>query len=88
MISRKLCLGGKQMSKAMRVLSMYDRMMQGKGIVKVEEANRFGVDTRTIQRDLDDIRAYLAEERLADRELLFDRKKLVYAIVKKTQTDG
>ena len=76
------------MSKAMRVLSMYDRMMQGKGIVKVEEANRFGVDTRTIQRDLDDIRAYLAEERLADRELLFDRKKLVYAIVKKTQTDG
>ena len=76
------------MSKAMRVLSMYDRMMQGKGIVKVEEANRFGVDTRTIQRDLDDIRAYLAEERLADRELLFDSKKLVYAIVKTTQTDG
>ncbi len=68
------------MSKAVRVLSMYERMRQGKGIVKAEEADRFGVDIRTIQRDLDDIRAYLSEERIFDRELIFDRRNLVYVM--------
>ena len=71
------------MDKAVRVLSMYDRMIQGKGIVKTEEAHRFGVDTRTIQRDLDDIRVYLAEEGLG-RELVFDKKSLMYVIRKRT----
>ena len=67
------------MFKAVRVLSMYDRMLQGKGIIKTAEAQRFGVDTRTIQRDLDDIRVYLAEEH-AGRELVFDKKSLMYVI--------
>ena len=75
--------GEKYMSKAVRILSMYNRMLQKKGIVKMEEAQRFGVDVRTIQRDLDDIRAYLVEERIADRELIYDRKNLMYIIREK-----
>ena len=67
------------MPKAFRILSMYDRMVSGKGIVKREEAERFHVDLRTIQRDLDDIRVYLAEEH-GRRELVFDKRSLTYVI--------
>ena len=67
------------MPKAFRILSMYDRMVSGKGIVKRKEAERFHVDLRTIQRDLDDIRVYLAEEH-GRRELVFDKRSLTYVI--------
>ena len=62
------------MSKVHRILSMYDRLIEGKGLVKAEEAARFGVDKRTIQRDLDDIRAHLLESRRDDLELVYIRK--------------
>lgn len=42
-------------SKNSRTLSMYVRLCAGKRINKAEEANRFGVDERSIQRDIDDI---------------------------------
>ena len=45
------------MGKAERILSMYSRLLDGKLLIKAEEAQRFGVYMRTIQRDLDDIRA-------------------------------
>lgn len=46
-------------SKAIRVLSIYDRFLDGKLLNKSEEAFRFNVNGRTIQRDIDDIRRYL-----------------------------
>ena len=49
-------------SKNTRTLDMYDRLCEGKIINKTEEATRFGVDARSIQRDIDDIRAFLAEK--------------------------
>ena len=70
------------MAKAGRVLSMYDRLMEGKVLTKAAEAQRFGVDLRTIQRDLDDIRAHLAEEKHPGMELVYDRKKMGYVIRK------
>ena len=60
-------------SKAGRVLSIYERLMCGKVIVKRVEADRFGVNDRTIQRDLDDIRAHFAEEDRGQFELIYDR---------------
>lgn len=47
-------------SKNSRTLDMYVRLCEGKIINKVEEAKRFGVDERSIQRDIDDIRAFLS----------------------------
>ena len=49
--------------------------------VKAEEAARFGVNERSIQRDLDDIRAYYAEEPELNRELKYDRAKKGYLLV-------
>jgi len=42
--------------KANRILSMYSRLANGGMIYKSEEATNFGVNERTIQRDIDDIR--------------------------------
>lgn len=46
-------------SKVTRVLSIYDKLLNGKLLNKSEEADKFNVNERTIQRDIDDIRRYL-----------------------------
>nr|MCR4744016.1 WYL domain-containing protein [Lachnospiraceae bacterium] len=64
--------------KNSRTLDMYVRLCEGKSINKREEAKRFGVDERSIQRDIDDIRAFLSEraEKSGDaRTIKYDRTK-------------
>lgn len=64
--------------KNSRTLDMYVRLCEGKSINKREESKRFGVDERSIQRDIDDIRAFLADraESFGDtREVVYDRTK-------------
>ncbi len=50
-------------SKNNRILDIYTRLSEGRIINKSQEAQKFGVDERSIQRDIDDIRAFLAERR-------------------------
>ena len=71
------------MAKAERILSIYDRLLAGKYLSKAEEASRFQVNERTIQRDLDDIRAHLSEGRLDELELVYDKRRMGYRILKK-----
>lgn len=58
---------------------MYVRLSEGKIIKKSEEAIVFGVDERTIQRDIDDIRAFLSERASSSlidtRQIIYDRNK-------------
>lgn len=65
-------------SKNNRTLSMYARFCDGKIINKAAEAVHFGVDERSIQRDIDDIREFL-DERSTDygehREIVYDRQE-------------
>lgn len=71
-------------SKNYRTLDMYVRFSEGKSINKREESKRFGVDERSIQRDIDDIRAFLADraESVGDnREVIYDRTKEGYVMV-------
>lgn len=64
-------------SKNSRTLSIYIRLCAGKLINKAEEANRFGVDEKSIQRDIDDIRAFLEDQKTErsteSREIIYDR---------------
>lgn len=66
-------------SKNNRILGLYINLCEGKVINKAEEANRFGVDERSIQRDIDDIRAFLDEQRTGEtadnRTIEYDRNK-------------
>lgn len=46
-------------NKIERVLGIYTRLLNGSVVKKAEEAVNYGVNERTIQRDIDDIRNYL-----------------------------
>ena len=57
---------------------MYVRLCEGKTVNKAEEARRFNVDERSIQRDIDDIRAFLDERHMIsgdNRTIEYNRKK-------------
>lgn len=68
---------GEKYSKNSRTLDMYVRLCEGKSINKTEEAEKFGVDERSIQRDIDGIRAFLDERAVASstehRSVIYDR---------------
>ena len=49
-------------SKNLRTLQIFDRLVNGHVINKSELALSYGVDERSIQRDIDDIRAFLAQK--------------------------
>ena len=71
-------------SKNSRTLDMYVRLCEGKTVNKDEESRRFGVDERSIQRDIDDIRAFLDERSLRDgdnRSIVYDRTKKGFVMV-------
>lgn len=63
---------------------MYVRLCEGKAINKSVESAKFGVDERSIQRDIDDIRSFIEEKCLSDgdaREIVYDRAKKGFIMV-------
>ena len=59
-----------------RVLSIYTRLMDGAVISKRNEADKYGVNERTIQRDIDDIRNFLDQGGAEDgyiNTVIYDR---------------
>ena len=72
-----------KIGKSERILKMYDQLMSGKVVNKSEEARRFAVDEKSIQRDLEEIRCYL-HERVNDfglaNELIYDRQQNGYRL--------
>lgn len=71
--------------KVERIINMYNRILDGEVINKAEEAERFQVNERSIQRDIEDIRAYFANDMESDSELVYDRKKKGYVMVHKSR---
>lgn len=73
-------------SKYDRVLSIYSMLDSGKKLSKQSLASDFGVNERTIQRDIDDIRAFLTNNTLNinyGKAIIFDRAKKCYRMVDK-----
>ncbi len=68
-----------QQNKGYRVISMFDRLMDGQGISKKQEAFTHQVGEKTIQRDLDQIRAYIEKAKL-DCHLEYVRTEKVYKL--------
>lgn len=71
-------------SKNFRTLDIYVRLCEGKIINKNEEARRFNVDERSIQRDIDDIRAFLDERSVSSgdgRTIEYERSKKGFIMV-------
>lgn len=68
--------------KVERIINIFNRVTSGEVINKAEEAERFGVNTRSIQRDLEDIRTYFADRPESNQELVYDRSKKGYVLVR------
>ena len=65
----------KKASKAIRILTLYEKLINNNPLNKYEEANFWEVDERTIQRDIDDIRCFLS-----DKEVIYDRRNKGYKL--------
>ena len=68
--------------KVERIINIFNRVTNGEAINKAKEAERFGVNIRSIQRDLEDIRIYFAERPETNQELVYDRAKKGYVLVR------
>lgn len=70
-------------SKNIRSLDMYVRLCEGKTIFKSVEALQSNVDERSIQRDIDDIRAFLDERSMSGdgRTIEYDRSQKGFVMV-------
>ena len=65
-----------------RILDMVFALEDGKQLSKSELANEYEVDERTIQRDIDDIRAYYSDAflKFGLKEVVYDRASNRYKI--------
>src|SRR5699024_1085955 len=71
-------------NKGFRLLSIYERLNKGEIIEKTQLAECFGVTQKTIQRDIEDLRAYITEAHFADGEVAikYDKVKNGYYLVR------
>lgn len=64
-------------AKHNRVLDLCLRLLEGEIVDKQEAAAQYGVNSRSIQRDIDDLRVFFSEKTTADgirRDVVYDRK--------------
>ncbi len=69
--------------KINRVLGIYSKLMNGYVVNKAEEAQNYGVNERSIQRDIEDIREYIDQESLETgvlNNVIYDRESKGYRL--------
>lgn len=65
--------------KSMRVLSLYARLQEGQVITKSDLAQEFNVNERSIQRDIEALRDFLADEHL-NQTVVYDKRAKGYCL--------
>lgn len=70
---------GNDDTKAGRILSMYDLLRKGYVLNKSELASEFEVTLKTVQRDLEEIRTYMAD-RNPSESVVYDHRKKGYLL--------
>lgn len=71
-------------NKSFRLLNIYERLNKGETVRKAQLAAEFGVSDKTVQRDIEDLRAYLAETHFEESEISvkYDRARNCYYLVR------
>ncbi|OQB13420.1 MAG: hypothetical protein BWY15_01717 [Firmicutes bacterium ADurb.Bin193] len=67
-----------------RILAVYNNLIEGAGLNVKSAAEHFGVSTKTIKRDIDDIRNFLSEKSASYgnvKEVIYDRTNDNYRLV-------
>ncbi|WP_051506942.1 helix-turn-helix transcriptional regulator [Saccharibacillus sacchari] len=67
-------------NKGFRLLNIYELLHKGEMVEKKSLAERYGVTQKTIQRDIDELREYLADTRFSKKEqfIVYDRTRFGY----------
>lgn len=76
-------MDGMDFGKNNRVLAIYTKLMNGLVINKAEMAQFYGVNARSIQRDIESIRNFLDNQTVEDgihNQLIYDHKKKGYRL--------
>lgn len=73
-------LSGDKTSKTLRILELYDEFTKGHPVNKASLAQKYHVDERSIQRDIDEIRIFLSEVLADGKE---DECKILYSKAEK-----
>lgn len=73
--------------KAIRILTIYSKLVYGEVVNKKEMAEIFNVNEKTIQRDLEDIRTYFSDniESLGSKDIVYMRDKKGYSLENKDE---
>lgn len=74
--------------KINRILHLYSKIMDGEIVNKADMAKKFGVNERSIQRDIEDIRNFLHDnwiEEGVQYSIIYDRERKGYCLEKATQ---
>ena len=69
----------KRQDKNSRLLYLYEMLVHGEGLQKKEAAARFGVNERSIQRDIDCLRNFFASQE-PPQEILYKAKEQRYEL--------
>ena len=69
--------------KSNRIISIYNRLQNGETVRKSEEAERFNVTEKSIQRDLEVIRASFGRDTHSGTRVVYSQREQGYIMVKK-----
>lgn len=69
-----------ELEKTARLLYLYQDLVNGTGIRKKDAANRFRVNERSIQRDIEDLRSFFSNQ-TPPAEIVYDTRQKVYRLV-------
>ena len=72
-----------KIDKTQRILTMQRRLLQGEVLCKPELAEEFRINERSVQRDIDDLRAYLHDESTLygnEQLIVYDQKRKGYVL--------
>ncbi len=71
-------------NKSFRMLHLFERLNRGEKLIKDNLANEYDVSPKTIQRDLDDLRAYLSESHCFENEIAirYSKSENAYSLVR------
>lgn len=76
--------------KMQRVLGIYKKLINGEIVNKIEEANNYGVNERSIQRDIDDIRCFMESEVGRTgiiNDVIYDRNQKGFRLEQQNRTE-
>ncbi len=70
-----------KINKGLRLLNIYERLKNGQVLNKEQLAAEFDVSPKSIQRDMDDLRAYAEETEVGCVQILYDRTENGYRLI-------